>query len=738
MQEDESGIRKYRVTDIAQTNQRNDTSIVGKYFRLRPYIKETRDGLSDKSKEWLGSNRSDRWGPKWLGLSERGVLNLEFQNPYNAAYRMTPKDSTSSIPNDPLDYNTVFTIQISGCCYNCSYCYVPRENNECKIQSDKFVSAAEILDNFESLGEKKPKVIRISGGEVPSIIPELIIDVYKEMVKRNLTNEIYLFADTNLASVSILKELKSELIEDLKEIALKPNFGLIGCLKALGNETSGMEDFGLLVGIDGSNFGLQFESIDYWINSVNVDFYLSIVPIATGNKRTIVRKIEDCFKKLQEINHFLPLRVTMLHIKQDYATTNTNLTEANNNGRKLPKYKENLVLKTWYEKLLPKYFDGILLAKYQCQIPLSPAILFKSTARPGYKRLILNALGSPKGTLFDTYIHREHASSFLTKDLDALPSLLKGRTIIVVFSDTDNKTFFPLREFVIMKVEIEESIQLKLSPGSFFEYKYENIEGTHKIELLKKDGGILGLEEANQRIKKEISNLPPEKESWLQLLPVQCLNDLRLTDKADNWHTIVNILDRPEISKNIFQESIFIYLNPISVINSTRSRWRKKENLNAEDLLKYDANSGYPLNSGFRYRWSGEFYKPRASIKTYNLKFTGIEELRHTTSPEINILPARIKPFEFQFGLKRSDERINFQLKLEVASENTGDTPLFEIPAYLRKTNMSIWVALFFIGLFFGSLVNVLISGWSDISIWLLISSAIGQGISTISIMRIK
>jgi uncharacterized Fe-S cluster-containing radical SAM superfamily protein len=338
-----------------------DTKIWGDYFRPREYIKP-REYTSKLTEYWFKASLDEIWSSKFIGLDENGIKKLEFQNPaYVAAYRLG---------GDPREYNSVFTIQVGGCNYRCSFCYVPRNANNPMIAPSRLFSAREILDAFEKIRkdqDKKIKVIRLSGGEVTSIVPEMIIDINDEINRRGLSEEIYLFSDCNLSTIEFVRCLKSE----FRAIARQKNFGMIGCLKAVGDGNIGKEDFTLITGASPEFFENQFKAIDFYVNEIQVDFYLYLLPTVFGSQEEVRMKLNACLNRLREINVNLPLRVNILHIALErYKATIENLKEAEKEGRKLPNFDERFILRIWYEEMLPKVYPSSMLKKYKCQIPL--------------------------------------------------------------------------------------------------------------------------------------------------------------------------------------------------------------------------------------------------------------------------------------------------------------------------------------------------------------------------------
>lgn len=266
-----SEVRKYFLANIGATSQEGD--VYNDFFRVRDYVKPR--PLSSKYMDaWVNADMNQVWSRDFLGLDDCKIPRLEFQNPpYSAAYRLG---------GDPRDYNKTFTIQVNGCTYECSYCFVPREINNPKKGLGKFFSAKEIVDNFEKARKelKNLRVIRISGGEAPSIIPEIIVDVYYEIENRGFAKEVYLWIDTNLSVDDYVNQIEDE----LKEVMNKRNVGIVGNIKAIGDGNVGKEYFKLITGCCPRFFRKQFELVKYWINILKADFYIYLTPIISEKK----------------------------------------------------------------------------------------------------------------------------------------------------------------------------------------------------------------------------------------------------------------------------------------------------------------------------------------------------------------------------------------------------------------------------------------------------------------------
>jgi uncharacterized Fe-S cluster-containing radical SAM superfamily protein len=354
--------RKYFVANLEKSSQEGE--VFGEFFRPRDYLKK-REGSSRYVDEWLRASSSEIWSTKFLGLDECGIQKLEFQNPaYVAAH---------NLGGDPRDYNRVFAIQLNGCDYECNYCFVPRDLNKPELGKGKLFSAEEMLQNFlkarqyySKKDQKPPNVVRLTGGEVTTVVPELIVDVHREIENRGLSSTVYLWVDCNLSTKRYVSSLESE----LKDIAKNKNFGMVGCLKAVGDGESGKEDFALVTKAPPEYFEKQFEVLDYLVNEIQADFFVYLVPFVSGGKSAVVQRLTSCVERLREIDPNLPLRTNILQIKH-YGPAVENESLARKEGRPLPWYDERMVFEAWYYEVLPKFYtDSQDLLRYRCQIKL--------------------------------------------------------------------------------------------------------------------------------------------------------------------------------------------------------------------------------------------------------------------------------------------------------------------------------------------------------------------------------
>lgn len=367
---------EYYVADYFKSDMANDTPITERYFRVRKYIKP-RDA-SDPCQEWLDAPASEVWSTKFLGLSKSGFQKLEFQNPpYVAAFRLG---------GDPRHYNDTFVVQLNGCDFECSFCFVDRELNKPELGKGKYFRVKDIVDAFlrerarYSKEGKELNVIRLSGGEITCLVPELILGVHNEISKRGLSDCVYIWADCNLSTLTYLRDVQN----DLRRISREKNFGVVGCLKTAGDGQTGSNDFSHITKALPEYFSKQFDVLDFFVNTIKADTYVYLVPIVYGQKATYRARLHKCLRRLMRIHRNLPLRTNVLQIR-NYSPVEKNIRTAFREGRPLPKYNDEnfdywynrefvqaqkTISKIWYKEMLPAFYTANELTRYRCQVPL--------------------------------------------------------------------------------------------------------------------------------------------------------------------------------------------------------------------------------------------------------------------------------------------------------------------------------------------------------------------------------
>ncbi|MBN2203293.1 MAG: radical SAM protein [Candidatus Aenigmarchaeota archaeon] len=344
---------KFLISRIAGTGEEvkedEDRIAYSTYFKFKWYI---------DLPEQLSLSPAELWSPNLLGLvdnplssSLRDIKKLEFQNPpFSAAFRMKGKHG------DPKDYNRAFTIQLSGCNYNCNYCFVPPETNACNPNFSKYFSVKEIVDYFLKAREdfNEPiNVVRVTGGE-NMIVPEFVIELYNELEKIDGT---YLWIDTNLSATKHMENVENE----LKDVLKRRNVGVTGCFKG-----TCKEDFSLITGAQQSFFDDQFKAAKLFLDW-KTDLYVYLPALVYGN--SVEQKIDGFVNMLQALNKNLPLRVEMLII-HEYPAAKRNMELKSKEKRPIPLTDQRKVFDSWYNKILPKYYSKEMLSKFCCEVPL--------------------------------------------------------------------------------------------------------------------------------------------------------------------------------------------------------------------------------------------------------------------------------------------------------------------------------------------------------------------------------
>ena len=289
-------------------------------------------------------------------------------------------------------------------------------------------------------------------------------------------------------------------------------------------------------------------------------------------------------------------------------------------------------------------------------------LLFKSTFRNEYKRLLLTALSAPKGSVFRTYYKSEHVSSDLLEKANGSPNSFVGKKVTLILfnlKDDAELKFYPLRNFTVQEIEspqLKGALEFFLTPNEYYQYTDAEIK------------------DFNNKIRAQMHILPPAEHSYAQFFSLPCLDELKTTPKQKAWEDLVEHLDREQIGKNDdFKESIFFRLSPL------------KEN-GAE--VSYDARNGYSLSPGKRYVLGGVFYKPRETKESFRVKLEGGEDIELISDQIITILPGRNRPFTFEFSCKPVKIDKSTEIRIIVPEKEEGNAPRHEFRAKIHKQSL--------------------------------------------------
>lgn len=349
--------KKYLIAQVGgQGQDPGERKVLDTYFRYKDCL----DPIENP--DWFSATLKEVWSPKFLGLRENffhlpveQIKKLEFQNPsYSAAFRFFGKKG------DPRKCSKIFTFQIAGCNFDCNYCFVPPQLKSGDVKFGKYFLAKEIVDHFFKIKAKRKNeewnVLRITGGEPLTIVPEILVDIQREIEKR--TPKIYLWIETNLSTPKYLKKFEGR----LKKVFQKKNVGVVGCFKGVDEK-----DFSILTGVEPRFYERQFETARL-LTRLGADIYFYQPAMIYGDN--LEKRIGSFIGKLQKIHKNLPLRMEVISIITDYPASKVNIKEKTRQGRPLPRIPQAVFFNLWHNKVLPKFYSKKELEKYSCEIDI--------------------------------------------------------------------------------------------------------------------------------------------------------------------------------------------------------------------------------------------------------------------------------------------------------------------------------------------------------------------------------
>jgi len=229
-------------------------------------------------------------------------------------------------------YNWLIAIHVPACTFSCWHCYVSDESKNAQKMLENgsiaYVAAHEIINAFlcqKEVNEKKEdekiptNVLRITGGE-PFLMPDLLLEILKNLEHRSKSREIFVWTETNLAP--FLKEEGSDrpLVEewvDLKELAKFENLAVHPCLH----------------GICPSNYYRITDCDPYYFNGLLdglktlIDYGFDVYP-TFGSNVSPPHMVPYIFKRLKEIHENLPQRFALIDYELHYPPTKDRITKS--------------------------------------------------------------------------------------------------------------------------------------------------------------------------------------------------------------------------------------------------------------------------------------------------------------------------------------------------------------------------------------------------------------------------
>ncbi|WP_339734803.1 hypothetical protein [uncultured Gimesia sp.] len=211
-----------------------------------------------------------------------------------------PACKTMGFPTAEILKAQVF--QNASCNWRCWYCFVPFQLLAGNLKYSAWMSASDLIDLYLAENEA-PYVIDLTGGQ-PDLVPEWVPWMMKELTKRGLNDQVYLWSDDNLSNDYFWRYLSDE---DRQLVLDYKNYGRVCCFKGFDEES-----FSFNTKADPALFDNQFRLFERFVE-LGIDIY-GYATFTTPNLKSVDSGIPNFIDKLQSIHKFLPLRVVPLEI----------------------------------------------------------------------------------------------------------------------------------------------------------------------------------------------------------------------------------------------------------------------------------------------------------------------------------------------------------------------------------------------------------------------------------------
>ena len=267
-----------------------------------------------------------------VSLLENSIQEDDISEPVNCEgfgrirrFKMNAYEDWNSnpLPNEPAahklhldDFEILRTqlFQVSGCNWNCWYCFVDDELRKGDPSSSTFFSSDELLSKY-IIENNRPEVIVLSGGQ-PDLVPEWIIWMMEALIKKGLEKETFLWSDDNLSTNFYFKYLS---MDEREKIAAYTNYAKVGCFKGFDEKS-----FVFNTNAPAKKFGEQFQIFDQ-LRREELDLYGYVTFTSPPNDK-LQQTMESFVTKLHNIHDKLPLRIVPLKIF-DYSPSSIRMSE---------------------------------------------------------------------------------------------------------------------------------------------------------------------------------------------------------------------------------------------------------------------------------------------------------------------------------------------------------------------------------------------------------------------------
>lgn len=228
-------------------------------------------------------------------------------------YRETPDGWPSNpLPIDPAakalgvasgDLLKAQVFQIASCNWRCWYCYVPFNLLNANLKHSSWLSCSDVIDLYMAEPERS-LVIDLSGGQ-PDLVPEWIPWMMRELTKRGLAEQVYLWSDDNLSNDYFWRYLTDD---DRRLISSYRNYGKVCCFKGFDRQS-----FAFNTKAAPDLFERQVELFQQYVE-LGIDVYGYVT--FTSPQKPSPDAIAKFMDRLQTIGDEIPLRIIPLEIQE--------------------------------------------------------------------------------------------------------------------------------------------------------------------------------------------------------------------------------------------------------------------------------------------------------------------------------------------------------------------------------------------------------------------------------------
>jgi uncharacterized Fe-S cluster-containing radical SAM superfamily protein len=203
----------------------------------------------------------------------------------------------------PFDNNIRAQVfQSSVCNWRCWYCFVDNKLLNGNHKYASFLNCDELVDLYSQESDPAP-VIDLTGGQ-PDLTPEWVPWMMQALIKKGLSDKVFLWSDDNLSTDYLWKYLNVSQIELLASYKM---YSRVCCFKGIDERA-----FSMNTGAETNLFSKQFELCQRLLG-INLDLYCYIT-LTASTDTNFTYSIPKFFDRIQKIDELLPLRMVPLRI----------------------------------------------------------------------------------------------------------------------------------------------------------------------------------------------------------------------------------------------------------------------------------------------------------------------------------------------------------------------------------------------------------------------------------------